>query len=202
MKFDDLCRRDESGTMRNNLFSFNRGTDRPEERRTARPACSGHKDRNALIVHCQECRHGQDLGDQRCFKGVIRLLAADPSGVREVTLDRDWQITYGPECVDVLTGIGDIIRFCNGLSYQNPFDDCAACPSNPRSVVSRIVDCLPRAAPELDPRNSCPSGGHGKTCEQCARSLRSNLDHVHLMLERSERRINKVAYRVVMADEH
>ena len=187
--------------MRIKLSSFNQGGDRPEERRIARAACTGHKDRNALIVHCQECRHGQDLGDQHCLRGVIRLMAADPSGIREVTLVREWQITYGLECVEVLTGIGDIIKFCNAISYQNLFDDCAACPSNPRSVVSRIVDCLPRAASDLDPRTPRPSGGHGKACEQCVRSLSSNLNHITHMLERSEGQINKAAYRVVTAGE-
>jgi hypothetical protein len=105
------------------------------------------------------------------------------------------------ECVEVLSGMGDIIRFCNGLSFQSLFDDCVTCPSNPRSVISRVVDCLPRAAPEMDAQHSRPSGGHGRACEQCGRTLRSNLDHIHVMVERAEGRIHRAAYRVVTANE-
>lgn len=175
---------------------------RPAERRTVRPACTGHRERGALIVDCHGCHQKQDLADPRCFKGVIKLMSAEAPGIREVMLSRDWEIVYDEECVDVLASMGDIVRFANSINFQQPFEDCSTCLSNPRTVIARMVDGLPKVAPELDTRYTRPSGGHGRACEQCVRSLRSNLDHARMMLDRAEMQINKAAYRVVRIDEH
>ncbi|MBI0584090.1 MAG: hypothetical protein ISF22_07670 [Methanomassiliicoccus sp.] len=167
----------------------------------ARPACSGRKIKGALLVDCQDCRQGQDLADRLCFKGVVRLMAAETPGIKEVTLSRDWQVVYGKDCVDVLFAMSEMIRFCNGLNFRLPFEDCASCPSNPRSVIARVTEALPRAAPELDTSFARQSGGHGRACEQCVGTLRSNLDHTRMMLDRAERIISKAAYRVVIIDD-
>ncbi len=187
--------------MRINFLPFKR-TERPSERRAARPACTGRRERGCLTIDCHGCRQKQDLTDPRCFKGVVRLLSAEAPGIREVMLSRDWEIVYDEECVDVLAAMGDIVRFANGINFQQPFEDCSSCPSNPRTVIAKVVDHLPRAAPELDARYPRPSGGHGRACEQCIRTLRTNLDHAQHMLEQAEVRINRVAYRVVRSDDH
>jgi hypothetical protein len=187
--------------MRINFLSVKR-SDRPSERRTARQVCSGRRERGSLIIDCHDCRQKQDLTDPRCFKGIIRLLSAEPPGIREIMLSRDWEIVYDEECAEVLASMGDIIRFANGINFQQPFEDCTVCPSNPRTVIARVVDHLPLAAPELDTSYPRPSGGHGRACEQCVRALRINLDHAKHMLEMAEARINRAAYRVVSSDEH
>jgi hypothetical protein len=197
---DDLFHRGGVGTMSIDFFKIKRNC--PPERRTVRPACAGRRERGALIVDCHGCRQKQDLTDPRCFKGIIKLMSTEAPGVREVMLSRDWEIVYDQECADVLAGMGDIIRFANGINFQQPFEDCSSCMSNPRTIIARVVDGLPQSAPELDTRYTRPSGGHGRACEQCIRSLRSNLDHAKLMLERAEVQINKAAYRVVCSDEH
>jgi bacterioferritin-associated ferredoxin len=175
---------------------------RPAERKTVRPSCVGRRERGTLVVDCRGCRQKQDLADQRCFKGIIKIMSAEAPGIREVMLSRDWEIVYDQECADVLAGMGDIVRFANGINFQQPFEDCASCLSNPRTVIARVVESLPQASPDLDTRHSRPSGGHGRACEQCVRSLRSNLDHARNMLEQVEMQINKAAYRVVNFDEH
>ncbi|MDW5563654.1 MAG: hypothetical protein SA339_10545 [Methanomassiliicoccus sp.] len=187
--------------MRIDLFS-KRARSRPPERKPMHPTCAGHRERGVLVVDCHGCRQKQDLTDQRCLKGIIRLMSAEASGIHGVMLCRDWEVVYDQECVDVLSGLGDIARFANGISFQQPFEDCSSCLSNPRTVISRVVDCLPQAAPELDTRYTRPSGGHGRACEQCVRSMRSNLDHAKLLLEQAGIVINKAAYRVVRSDEH
>jgi hypothetical protein len=155
-----------------------------------------------LIVDCHECPRPQDLSDHNCLRGVLNLIASDPSGLREVMLSRDWEIVYDGECVTVLDRLCEVIRFCNGLSYQQLFDDCSTCRSNPSLVISRVVDALPQAAPDLDDASHTRSGGHGRACEQCARSLRSNLDHARALLSQGEDLANKTAYRVVTGNEH
>lgn len=187
--------------MRINFLPIRR-SERPAEIRTVRPTCAGHRERGSFIVDCHGCRQAQDLADPRCLRGMIRAMSAEAPGIREVMLTRDWEVVYDQECTDVLASMGDIIRFFNSISYQQLFEDCSSCPSNPRTVVARVVDCLPETAPELDTRFARPSGGHGRACEQCVRSLRSNLDHARLMLERTGSQINKAAYRVVGSDEH
>lgn len=176
--------------------------DRPSEKRTMRPVCAGRRERGALVVDCRDCRQKQDLADQRCFKGIIRLMSAEAPGIREVMLSRDWEMVYDQECANVLAAMGDIVRFANGISFHQPFEECSSCPSNPRTVIARVVDQLPHAAPELDTRYPRPSGGHGRACEQCVRSLCSNLDHARHMLEQAEMQVNRSAYRVVRSDDH
>ena len=143
-------------------------------------------DGNTLIIDCRGCRQTQTLADQHCLKGVLRVMAGGTSNVREIVLDRDWQILYGKDVVEVLSKLADVVRFCNGINLERRFEDCATCPSNPRMVVSRVVEHLPRNAPELDTRNPRPSGGHARACEQCVRELRLDLDHVRRMLEQVE----------------
>lgn len=185
-----------------NIFRTGGREERAEEKVPGRTACAGRKARGILTVDCRTCRHAQDLADQSCLKGVLRLLASDPAGVREIMLSRDWEIVYDRECVMILGRLTEVIRFCNGLTFERLFDDCAACPSNPRSVVSKVVEALPLAAAELDACHHSPSGGHGRACEQCVRTLRSNLDHARTLLDQAEHLVNKTAYRVVPEHEH
>jgi len=187
--------------MRMNLLSMGR-KNLPAEKRTVRPACSGRRERGTLVVDCRGCRLKQDLAEPRCLKGVIRIMASEAPGIREIMLSRDWEIVYDRECADALSGVGDIIRFTNGITFQQPFEDCTSCLSNPRTVIARVVDSLPQPAPELGTHYSRPSGGHGRACEQCVRTLRINLDHVKHLLDLAEQRINKAAFRVVSNDEH
>ncbi len=167
----------------------------------ARAGCSGRREGSTLVVDCQGCRQGQSLADQHCLKGVLRLMAGGTPNVHEIVLMRDWHVLYGREVVEALAKLADVVRFCHGLGFDRPFDDCAACPSNPRLVVSRVVDCLPRAAPELDTRNPRPSGGHGRACEQCVHDLRVNLDHARRMLEEAEGSVRRTPCQVVSGDD-
>lgn len=187
--------------MKFELFHLRRAAG-PAERRAVRPSCAGRRERGALIVDCRGCRQKQDLADPRCLKGIIGIMASEAPGIREVMLSRDWEIIYDQECVEALSGISDIVRFANSIQFQQPFEDCSSCPSNPRTVIARMVDGLPRAAPEMDAWHTRPSGGHGRACEQCVRTLRSNLDHAKHMLDLAEMRINKAAFRVVSSDDH
>lgn len=188
--------------MRYNVLTMIKGRARPARPQPGRTGCSGKREGGTLVVDCQGCRQAQNLVDQHCLKGVLRLIAADPPNIREIVLVRDWHICYGREVVDILSKVADVVRFCNGLQFDRPFDDCAACSSNPRLVVSRVVDFLPRAAPELDTRNPRPSGGHGRACEQCVHNLRTNLDHARLMLDGAEASMRKTSVRVVSPDDH
>lgn len=117
-------------------------------------------------------------------------------------LCKDWEIVYDKECVMVLGRLTEVIRFCYSLGFQQPFEDCSSCRSNPRSVIGRVVEALPMAAPELDCDRPTISGGHGKACEQCVRSLRLNLDHARVLLTQAEELVNKTAFRVVSNHEH
>jgi hypothetical protein len=184
------------------LFRIGRNEARAEERAPGRAACAGRKVHGILTVDCRNCRHAQDLADQDCLKGVLRLLASDPMGVREIMLTRDWELVYDQECVEIMGRLTEVIRFCNGLNFDRHFDDCAACPSNPRSVVSRIIEALPLAATELYGDQRGVLGDHGRACEQCVRTLRSNLDHARTLLDQAGQLVNKTAYRVVLDHEH
>jgi bacterioferritin-associated ferredoxin len=184
------------------IFSLKGRGGGPEGKTPGRSACAGKRARGVLVVDCHECHHPQDLADHNCLKGVLRLMAADPTGLHELMLCKDWEIVYDKECVMVLGRLTEVIRFCNGLAFQQPFDDCSSCRSNPRSVISRVIEALPQAAPELDSERPTPSGGHGRACEQCVRSLRSNLDHARVLLTQAEDLVNKTAFRVVTDREH
>ncbi len=188
--------------MRNNVLTMLKERARPARPQPGRAGCSGKRDGGNLLVDCQGCRQAQSLADQHCLKGVLRLMAADPPNIREIVLVRDWHICYGRDVVEMLSKVADVLRFCNGLGFDRPFDDCAACSSNPRLVVSRVVDSLPRAAPELDTRNPRPSGGHGRACEQCVHNLRTNLDHARLLLEEAEASMSRTSVPVVSPDDH
>ncbi len=153
-------------------------------------------------MDCRDCRNTPDLADQTCLKGVLRLMASDPSGVREIMLSRDWEIVYDRECAMVMERLTEVIRFCNGLSFEQLFDDCDACPSNLRSTVSRVIEALPLASSELATDRPSPLGSHGRACEQCVRALRSNLDHARTLLDQADELVNKTAYRVVPDHEH
>ncbi len=174
----------------------------PAERRAVRPSCIGKRERGALIIDCRGCRQKQDLADPRCLKGIIRIMASEAPGIREIILSRDWEIIYDQDCVDALSAISDIVRFANSIQFHQPFEDCATCLSNPRTVIARMVDGLPRAAPEMDASFARPSGGHGRACEQCIRTLRSNMDHARHLLDLAETRINKAAFKVVSSNDH
>ncbi len=151
-----------------------------------RAGCSGRMEGHTLIIDCRGCRQAQSLAEQHCLKGALSLIAGGTANVREIVLDSNWQVHYGKEVVEILSRLADVSRFCHGLAFAQPLQDCSACPSNPRRVVSRVIDWLPRKAPELDTRTPRPSGGHARTCEQCVHDLRHNLDHVRHMLTEVE----------------
>lgn len=163
-----------------------------------RSSCNGRKERGVLKVDCRGCTGEQDLAEQGCLKGIIHLMAAEPSGVKEILLSRDWEIAYDSECASILLHLAEVVRFGQGLDFHEPFDGCSSCRSNPRGVASRVMEALPRRAAELDGNLTLPMGGHGRTCEQCVSSQRTNLGHMSMLMSQAEELINKSAFRVVL----
>lgn len=153
-----------------------------------------------LRIECRGCPNAQSLENPTCFKGVLRVLAVE-NGVRRILLSRDWEIIYTADTVAVLIEMAEIVRFCNGLSYELPFEDCRDCTSNPRILVSRTVESLPLLIPEAD-GVPLQNGGHGVACEQCIKCTRSNLEHVRYLLLEIERQVTRAAYRIVPGDAH
>jgi hypothetical protein len=168
------------------------------EQRPGRSPCTMKRSNGVLRVDCRNCPQGQSLEDPVCLKAVVRALASD-QGIREVLLSRDWEVAYDRQCVEALSRLADVLKFCSVLSFHLPFEECAACSSNPKAVMGRVMEALPRAAPELDTEVLRLSVSHGRACEQCSSALKSNLDHVSVLLSEAERYINRVAYKVVLS---
>lgn len=180
-------------------LSFLTGRTRQREEKSTSPACPGHNVRGTLTIDCRECKGEADLTSSRCLRRVIRTMASEAPGLTEVTLSRDWQVSYGSTCTEALNGWADVIRFCDGLNHHLPFEDCSSCRTNPMARMTRVVECLPSMAADMEHRNLASAGGHGRACEQCATTLRSNLDHVRSLVDRADALANRSAYRVVIS---
>lgn len=168
------------------------------ERPIGRRSCEYHKNNGIIEVCCQDCAQTQNLENPTCFRGVLRILSSE-TGVREVLLARDWVISYDRECVETLGSLAEVIRFCNGLPYRCSLEECPSCSSNPRAIIARIIDRLPQTV-ETSSMISLRTGGHGLTCEQCVRATRSNLDHIALLMNETEKKVARTAFRVVPID--
>jgi hypothetical protein len=161
-----------------------------------RRICDYRKEEGTIKINCRDCSQTPTVDNVLCFKGMLRIISSE-SGVREVVLCKDWEIVYDRECVNVLHGVTDVVRFCSGLVFHLPFEECQACSSNPRSIANKVIDNLPRGDAGLVTAFSLGGGGKGLACDNCVRTTRSNLEHISLLLNEAERRITRTAFKVV-----
>lgn len=184
--------------MKLDLGLFRKRTAAPVGRPSARRSCESRKSNGTLVVNCKGCPHEQSLESTACFKGVLKALSNE-TGVREILLSRDWEIVYDRDCVVVMESLAEVTKFCSGISFYPAFEDCASCPSNPRTIVSRVLEMLPQSYVPAA-ASSLRIGTHGTACEQCVRSLRLNLVHIEQLLSEAERKVARTAFRVVSND--
>jgi len=159
------------------------------------PGCRARKMNGTLVMDCQGCSGGQSLDSPQCFRGVVKALSRE-SGVNEILLSRDWEISYGEDCVRALEGLSDVVKFLSSVQFHDAFEDCASCRCSPRAIIPGLIESLPSSDPGWAAA-SLQRGPHGKACGGCVRSLKADLEHAANLMSEAERRVCWTAFRVV-----
>lgn len=160
--------------------------------------CNYRKNGDWLIVNCLECNGKQDLTDDRCRIGIIKILAREPT-INGVVLSSLWEVSYAGECISILRNIAEIYGLCQELSRKAPsFPQCKDCPFEPALFYDKIGQNLPYLPDRkrLDEMIfSIPR--YKSACEECVKGAESNIIDLRKRLDRIRMRIARKAFRVI-----
>lgn len=110
----------------------------------AQSRCCHHRVDHNLWKDCAGCQGAQGLRNERRLAAVMNVLSREWA-TDGIVLSRDSDILHSSNCVEILSGLAKLVRFCEDLSASSPglrrrtsFGACGVCSELLESIVEQV----------------------------------------------------------------